>query len=250
VFPFSKIENRRTRRLVMAGTGLIVVIAIAIVGLVGQAVVRNDSPDLATDAPLIPSATAGAKRTGLPAGYAAGTVLHFVVDSGSSAKYVAREQLAVVPVPTNAVATTKDVTGEIFLTKEGLANGKKSGFKVDMRTVTSDESLRDRQVKSTMATDQFPFAEFAAESITGFPKDYSANQQVEMTMRGTLTLKGNSKPVEWSIFARAAGDYLTAVADTDVKMTDFGITPPTVSVSRVEDKVHLQVTLFAKLAAD
>ena len=103
MYPFSKIEDRRLRRYVMLAAGLVVVAAIAVVVLVGQAVVRNDNPNLATDAPLIPAATNGAKRTGLPAGYATGQAMHFVVDSGSTAKYVAREQLAIVPVPTNAV---------------------------------------------------------------------------------------------------------------------------------------------------
>ncbi len=247
MFPFSKIENRRTRRLVMLGTGAVVVVALAIAGLVGPALLRNDKPNLATDAPLIPD-TASGKRTGLPAAYASGGTLHFVVESGSSAKYVAREQLALVPVPTNAVAETKDVTGDLYVSKDGLISNQRSAFKVDLRTLVSDESLRDRQAKGNLNTDRFPFAEFVADSATNFPKDYAANQQTELTLTGTLTLHDVSKPVEWAVFARAAGDYLTAVADTDIKMTDFGVNPPTVSVSRVEDKLHIQVTLFAKLA--
>src|SRR5207248_1538243 len=132
MYPFSKIENRRLRRYVMLAAGLVVVAAIAVVVLVGQAVVRNDNPNLATDAPLIPAATNGAKRTGLPAGYATGQAMHFVVDSGSTAKYVAREQLAIVPVPTNAVGVTKDVTGDLYVNKDGIISAQKSTFKVDM----------------------------------------------------------------------------------------------------------------------
>ena len=161
---------------------------------------------------------------------------------------VAREQLAIVPVPTNAVGVTKDVTGDLYVNKDGIISAQKSTFKVDMRTLVGDESLRDRQVKSTMNLDNFPFATFLADSAIDFPKDYSAKQQAQLTLKGTLTLKDVTRPVEWAVFARAAGDYLTAVADTDIKMTDFNVSPPTVSVSRVEDKVHLQVTLFAKLA--
>jgi polyisoprenoid-binding protein YceI len=248
VFPFNKIENSGTRRIVLVGSGVIVLAAVAVIALVVISLLRNDNPNLATDAPFIPVATNGVKRTGLPAAYSSGGTLHFVIDSGSNAKYVAREQLALVPVPTNAVGVTKDVTGDLYLSKDGLATGQKSGFKVDVRTLVSDESLRDRQVKSTMGTDNFPFAEFIADSVTDFPKDYSANQQVQLTMKGMLNVHGATKPVEWAVFARAAGDYLTAVADTDIKMTDFGVNPPTVSVSRVEDKVHLQVTLYAKLS--
>jgi polyisoprenoid-binding protein YceI len=206
----------------------------------------RDDPALAETAPPIPTAAAGARKSNIPSG----STLHFVVDKGSSAKYVAREQLSIAPVPSNAVGTTKDVTGDLFLTKAGLAQGQKSGFKVDMRTITSDESLRDRAMRgpTALGTDRFPFAEFVIESVTGFPTDYSPDHEVQVTLSGSLTLKEATKPVTWMVHARSSGDYVTAIADTDIKMTDFGITPPVASVARVEDKVHLQITLYARLS--
>jgi polyisoprenoid-binding protein YceI len=62
-----------------------------------------------------------------------------------------------------------------------------------------------------------------------------------------MTIREATKPVTFKVFARQGGDYLTAIADTDFKMSEFGITPPNASITRVEDGVHLQVTLIAKL---
>ncbi|HLF76189.1 MAG TPA: YceI family protein [Dehalococcoidia bacterium] len=248
MFPFNRVQNPKTRKLAYIAAGLVALAVVAIViGYVVLYAVVSDDPNLAETAPPIPTAVSGARKPSLPSGT---TVLHFVVDKGSSAKYVAREQLSFAPVPTTAVGETKDVTGDIYLTRLGLAPGQKSSFKVDLRTITSDESLRDRAMKgvNALATDRFPFAEFVIESVPGFPTDYSPDKEVQLTMTGSLTLRETTKPVTWNVHARSSGDYLTAIADIDLKMTDFGITPPVASNARVEDGVHLQVTLYAKLA--
>ncbi len=248
MFLFDRIENPRTRKFAYIATGLAAVAVVAIiVGYIVLYAVVSDSPNLAGTAPPIPTAAAGAKKVSLPSG---STVLHFVVDTGSSAKYVAREQLSFAPVPTHAVGTTKDVTGDLYLTKQGLATDQKSSFKVNVSTITSDESLRDRAMKGATAlgTDQYPMAVFVFDSLSGFPTDYSAEKEAVLQMSGNLTLKATTKPVTWTVHARTNGEYLTAIADIDLKMTDFGITPPVSSNARVEDGVHLQVTLFAKLA--
>jgi hypothetical protein len=46
--------------------------------------------------------------------------------------------------------------------------------------------------------------------------------------------------------ARQAGDFLTAVADTEFAMTAFGITPPNAGTARARDRVHIQVSLIAR----
>ena len=88
---------------------------------------------------------------------------------------------------------------------------------------------------------------FTIDTISGFPANYSGGKEVQMSMTGSMTIRETTKPVTWKVFARQGGDYLTAIADTDFKMTEFGITPPNASITRVEDGVHLQVTLIARL---
>jgi len=239
--PVRRIENTSVRRGVLGVMALVAALAVALVALIPVTLLRNDDPALATNAPPLP---AGANGTAQAQG---STPLHFVVDTGSQVKTVVREQLTVAPVPSNAVNIAPGVTGDLYLTKDGLAPAPKSTFTVDLLSLKSDESLRDRAMRGSLATDRFPTAKFTIDSLTGFPSNYSGGKEVEMTMAGSMTIREATKPLTFKVFARQGGDYLTAIADTDFKMSDFGITPPNASITRVEDGVHMQVTLIAKL---
>jgi polyisoprenoid-binding protein YceI len=230
------------------------VIALAVVGVAavsGVWLLRSDDPNLLTEAPAIPTATSGgadvapttAASTSLPTG-----VRRFVVASGeSSAKYVVEETLR--GLPATAVGTTTDVTGEIYLSKDGLYKDLPSKFKVDLRTLKTDESQRDNYVRqNVLRTGQFPFAEFVVESVSGFPAGYAEGSEISLTLNGTMTVKGQTKPVTFTVKARQAGNTLTATADTQFNMTDFGIQPPEVVLAKAKDGVTLQVVLIAREA--
>jgi polyisoprenoid-binding protein YceI len=240
---------------------LIAVLVLAVLGVgavIGIQLLRSDDPNLATEAPEIPtSSSPAAAATGTvptpTAGASSATagVMRFVIDPAqSSAKYVVRETLR--GLETNAVGETRDganpdVSGEIYLTREGLHTAQPSTFRVDLRTIASDESMRDNFVRqNTLRTNQFPFAEFTVKSVTGFPSSYTENAQVQLTLSGDMTIRGVTKPVTFTVLARQAGDTLTATADADFKMTDFGITPPEVPFAKARDEIHIQVVLVAK----
>ncbi len=232
--------------LLLGGLGVLALAVIAVVAFGAVTLFRSDSADLATLSPPIPTPASGAKLS--PAPVPPSGVFHYVVDQGSKARFVAREQLAVMPTPNNAVGETNKISGDLYLTKAGTVGGpQKSVFKVDLTSLRSDESLRDRAMMGSLGADKFPSAQFALESIEGFPASYTENKEVPLTLKGSMTVRDATKPLNWTAYARRAGEYVTAIADTDIKMTDFGITPPVASITRVEDGVHLQVTLIGKL---
>ena len=140
------------KRLLLIVAALVVVVAVGVGAVVAIQLLRSDDPDLLTSAPAIPTpaatspvatvvATAGVTptpsastaplTTTTPASSAtttvaqAGNALHFTIDAGSSAKYVVREKLAALPVSSDAVGTTSDITGDIFLTPAGLAAARR-----------------------------------------------------------------------------------------------------------------------------
>jgi polyisoprenoid-binding protein YceI len=238
------------RPVIIAG-GAVLFVAVAIAAVVIIWTLRSDDPNLLTEAPAIPTATSGgadvapttAASTSLPAG-----VRRFVVASGeSSAKYVVEETLR--GLPATAVGTTTDVTGEIYLSKDGLYKDLPSKFKVDLRTLKTDESQRDNYIRqNVLRTGQFPFAEFVVESVSGFPAGYAEGTEISLTLNGTMTVKGQAKPVTFTVKARQAGNTLTATADTQFNMTDFGIEPPEVVLAKAKNGVILQVVLIAREA--
>jgi polyisoprenoid-binding protein YceI len=249
------------RPVVLAGAGIgivaLIVVAVAVVWTL-----RSDDPNLLTEAPAIPTTTSGvdaaptasgggATPASTEASAAADAALpdgvrRFVVASGeSSAKYVVEETLS--GLPSTAVGTTTDVTGSIYLTSDGLYDGIESKFMVDLSTLKTDESRRDNYVRSNvLQTNRFQFAEFVIDSIDGFPAGYVEGEEASLTLSGTMTIKGVAQPMTFTVLARQAGDTLTATADTQFNMSDFGIDPPQVAIAKAKDGVTLQVVLIAR----
>jgi polyisoprenoid-binding protein YceI len=63
-----------------------------------------------------------------------------------------------------------------------------------------------------------------------------------------MTIKDISLPVTFTVLARQSGDILTATADTEFLMSDFGIDPPQVAIAKAKDGVVLQVVIIAQEA--
>lgn len=238
-----------TMRKLIIFAGAIVVLFIAIVaGGLAFWLFRSDEVNLVTEAPPI---------TPIPGGTAPGEAalttdgtLHFVVvPEESEATYVVREKLASLPLSSNAVGKTRAISGDIFLTREGLAADRPSVFEVDLRTLESDEARRDNYIKrNTLQADTFPFAEFVIDEVQGFPTDYTEGEEVELVLKGRMTIRETQLPLTFQVKARQAGDTLTAVADTQFNMTDFGLDPPQLAFVSVEDGVQLQVVITARLS--
>jgi polyisoprenoid-binding protein YceI len=235
--------------------GIIGLVAVAAVAVVGIQLLRSDDPNLATEAPSITSPTPGtAAASPEPtqssndgaAAVSPDGVRHFaIVPAESEAKYVVRESLR--GIMTNAVGVTSDIEGDIYLTEAGLADSPQSTFRVDLSTLRSDEGMRDNFIKrNTLQTDQYQYAEFVLEAVSGFPTDYVEGDEVPMTLSGTLTIRDVSLPVTWDVLARQAGDTLTAVADLTITFQEFGMTPPSVTIATAEDEIQLQIVLVAR----
>ena len=121
---------------------------------------------------------------------------------------------------------------------------------MDLRTLQSDEALRDNFLRaSVLRTSQHPNAEFALTGVSGgFPAGYREGDEVSFALSSKLTLRDQTRDVTWRVRARRSGDTISAVADTSFNMTDFGITPPNVRFAKSEDGVQIQVVLVAKRA--
>ena len=227
---------------IIAGALLVLFVAVVAAGLAFW-LLRSDDVDLVTEAPAITSTPGQAAPT------TDGTLHFVVVPEESEATYIAREKLSELPLSSNAVGKTRAVSGDIFLTSEGLATEQSSVLRVDLSTLESDEERRDNYIKrNTLQTDTFPFAEFVVDEVQGFPTDYSDGEEVGLTLTGRMTIRETELPLTLQVKARQSGDTLTAVADTEFNMTDFGLDPPQLAFVSVEDGVQLQVVLVARLA--
>jgi polyisoprenoid-binding protein YceI len=165
-------------------------------------------------------ATVAAAR---PAG-AGASAAYVVISERSEAAYFADEQFAGLSLPSTAKGSTQAITGTFFLTDSGLDTEQTSSFTVDLTTLTSDESRRDRRVQNDgLQTSTYPTATFTVTSLDGYPEAFPEGEEVAFRMTGVMDLHGVQKELAWDVLARNEGNVFTALATVNFLYADFDI---------------------------
>ena len=118
---------------------------------------------------------------------------------------------------------------------------------VVLTNIRSDESRRDSRMRDALAVSTYPEATFVATSIGGWTGEIPEGQDVNLTLAGTMDLRGIQKEITWDVVARRQGDVIAALATVTILYADFEI--PVLNFGgfvSVEEDVTLQVQLIAK----
>jgi polyisoprenoid-binding protein YceI len=237
LFPFALRWSGRTSRMATSGA----LIAAVLAGGIVYAADRQ--------APVhYTLTTTGARVAGATA--PAGGVIHFSAAGGSEASYTVNEQHSNLPAPNDAIGTTKAVSGDIWLTPEGLDPSHRSSLTIDLRTIKSDAAARDTAVNKLLQTDVYPNAVFTVQNIAGFPQHYQQGISTGVTLEGTLAVHGQQQPVNWTGIAIYNGSELEAVVSTQFDMTSFGIEPPNNKAVQAKSAVKLDAHIFMSKQPD
>jgi polyisoprenoid-binding protein YceI len=123
-----------------------------------------------------------------------------------------------------AVGRTSSVTGQFAATGTSIDSGT---FTVDMTSVTSDKSMRDRQFQGrVMQTSTYPAATFELTKpidLGSVPAD-GATKAVSAT--GKLTLHGVTKTVTIPLTARRSANSIEVTGQLPITFADWNITNP------------------------
>ncbi len=187
------------------------------------------------------STTAAASPSG--AGSTVGGTTFTLDASQSQAMYKARETLANIGSPTDAVGKTSQVSGRIVFTGAGAIDSSASKITIDLSTLQSDKSQRDNYIKrNTLNTNQYPDAVFVPTSVQGLSWPLPTSGQQTFTLVGNLTAHGVTAPTTWKATATFGPQQIKGSATTTVKFEDFGMKPPsTMLVLSVEDNLTLEL---------
>jgi polyisoprenoid-binding protein YceI len=161
--------------------------------------------------------------------------------SGSWAGYRVQEELTTIGAST-AVGRTPGVTGE--LTIEG-SEAVVVQLTVDLTTLESDESLRDRAVQGAVDTQTFPQASFVTTDPVDLGGEPDEGTTVATDVAGELTLHGETLPVTVTIEAELLDGVIVATGSIAIDMTDYGISPPKLGpVVSISDQGEIEFQLF------
>jgi polyisoprenoid-binding protein YceI len=168
----------------------------------------------------------------------------------AKARYRVREQLAGIPFPSDAVGTTEAVTGMLVLNPDGSLDAGKSKLTVDLRTLKSDQQMRDGYIqRTTLETEKFPMIEFVPKKATGLttPLPSGMGAQAGFQLIGDMTLHGVTKEATWNVVATFGNDQVAGRATTTLQFATFNLTKPSLArLMSVDDKIELELEFKCK----
>jgi polyisoprenoid-binding protein YceI len=110
----------------------------------------------------------------------------------------------------------------------------------ELRVIGKDDSEKDRaEVQKTMLGPEVLDSEHHQEIVFKSTGAESAGQG-KWTLRGNLTLRGQTRPVTVQVMLKD-GRY---TGETTVKQTDFGIKPPGKAGVRAKDEVKIEFVVL------
>ena len=169
---------------------------------------------------------------------------------GTTARYKVREQLAGVSFPSDAVGTTSAVSGVIVVNPDGSINASQSKITVDLRTIKSDQQMRDGYIQSrTLETEKFPTLEFVPKRAVGLPTPLPAGMQAQAGFQlvGDMTLHGVTSETTWNVVATFGNEVVAGRATTTLQFPTFQLTKPTLArLLSVDDKIELEIEFKCK----
>jgi polyisoprenoid-binding protein YceI len=173
-----------------------------------------------------------------------------LVADGSEVRYRAREQLVGRGLPSEAVGSTRALTGAVAVDGNGSLLAAESRFSVDLRGLQSNERRRDNFIQAeTLQTSRYPTAELVPTEVRGLPSPLPTAGEVAFALLGDLTVHGVARPTLWQVVARVDGGQIAGTATTRVKITDFGMELPRVAVLlSIEDELALEVDFLGTSA--
>ena len=221
---------------------------------------QGEAPAPAAEAPTA-APTAAAPAADKPAETAAptGAVTYAIDPARSTASYAVSEEffglaLSKYGIPQGLVETvgsTQEIAGQFSLNWDDLSKplGENS-FTVDLSTLKSDQSLRDGWIRDNGPEfGTYPEAKFVADSVEGAPATYAPGDEVTFQLVGNLTVREVTKPATFTVKATYANGEIAGSAVAPLKMSDFGIEPPSFANTLTvgdEFEVRLQFTAVAQ----
>ena len=139
--------------------------------------------------------------------------------------------------------TGERLAGAFSLDPEDLRQPVSGSLQIEVAGLATGIGGRDRDLRKVLDAEQFPRMEFTVEGIEPSFPSVTDKGDVLLTIRGRLRIRAVERPLALLARARLRDGAVWVRGDAALKMTDFGITPPTRMFLKVADKVTVRFDL-------
>ncbi len=151
-----------------------------------------------------------------------------------------------------AVGVTSQVQGGMTLNYDDPAASEFDQFVVDISTLRSDRSRRDRAIRRQwLESSTYPLAVFDVREVRNFPADPQEGEPISFQLAGDMTVKETTQEVVWEVTATLEGDRLNGAATLETTLESFNIPVPSIAnILRVTDGITLTLDFVMARAAE
>ena len=212
--------------------------------------IKQDAPDVLTLEPSVTTTTAAEPaETSTTVAKTVTTVATSATDgewavvAESIVGYRVKE--TIVGQKTEGVGRTAAVTGSLTISDQKVLNAE---FTVDMTSLKSDSTRRDRQVNTRILdTATYPTATFVLKKPITLTPEALAGSDFSVDTTGTLTLRGVTKDIDLTLIARLVDGVIEVNGSIQIVFTDWSIPDPSISGIIVVDRGLLEFLIrFAR----
>lgn len=122
---------------------------------------------------------------------------------------------------------TEDVAGHLRLDPANIPFGVAGNVSVNPAGLRTGNDHRDSDLRKTLETDRYGEIRFSPEEIQSSFPSLAEHTDVRLRISGTLRVRGVERPTTWAGRARLERERIWVRGETELRLTDFGITPPT-----------------------
>lgn len=139
--------------------------------------------------------------------------------------------------------TTEEVAGSLRLDPTNVALAVAGSVRVDAAKFRTGNDRRDSDLRRTLETDRYGDIRFSTEEVKSSFPSLAAGADVTLRISGTLRIRDVERVTTWTGRARLEGGWIWVRGETDLRLTDFGITPPKKFFLAVGDAVRASFDL-------
>jgi polyisoprenoid-binding protein YceI len=187
-------------------------------------------------------------RVAAPTAAPASIVVFNIVPESSEVRFITHEVLR--GSPNTVTGRTNQVAGQIGVDFDTPANSQIGEIKIDARSLSTDNELRNRAIRGQIlqsSQDEFEFITFKPTGITGLPDTVRPGNDFTFNITGDLTIRDITKPVTFEVVVTPnSKTQITGSANATVQRSDYDLTIPNVpGVADVDQAVRLEIDFIA-----
>lgn len=144
------------------------------------------------------------------------------------------------------IGGTSNIEGDIQLDPDSPNTGASGTIVISAKALKSDNAKRDEHMHANaLESETYPSIRIAAEQVRTEAEHLADGEQATFTVTGTLQLHGQDHEITFTAQVRRDGDTVSLDGETNLMMTDYGITPPRLLFIKVRDLTDIRFHIVA-----